>query len=132
MYSLFVCVCVCARARKSPGMPGILLLDRFDDDGDFEEYQQSLMLTMFPPPTADGSLHETMITRHTNVLGYLVLEDAHVLCGNMKTMMMDLSRDRFSRPPGSSSRGAQADPDATKTDNDDDSGAPATQRGRYV
>uniref|UniRef100_A0A2N9JBU0 Uncharacterized protein n=1 Tax=Fagus sylvatica TaxID=28930 RepID=A0A2N9JBU0_FAGSY len=34
----------------------ILLLDRFDDDGDFEEYQQSLMLTMFPPPTAPADV----------------------------------------------------------------------------
>jgi hypothetical protein len=45
------------------------------------------------------------------------------LCGNMKTMMTNLSRDHFSRPPGSSSRGAQADPDATEDDSDDD--APA-------
>uniref|UniRef100_A0A2N9HN27 Uncharacterized protein n=1 Tax=Fagus sylvatica TaxID=28930 RepID=A0A2N9HN27_FAGSY len=80
----------------------------------------------------DGSLRETTITRHTNVLGYPILEDAHVLCGNMKTMMTDLSRGCFSRPLESSSRGAQADPDATKTDNDDDSGAPTTQRRRYV
>ena len=49
-----------------------------------------------------------------------------------KTMMIDLSRDRFSRPPGSSSGGAQADPDASEDDSDDDDGAPTAQRGRYV
>ena len=53
------------------------------------------------------------------------------LCGNMKTMMTDLSRDRLFRPPRSSSRGAQADLDATEDDNDDDDGAPVAQRGRY-
>jgi hypothetical protein len=53
------------------------------------------------------------------------------LCGNMKTMMTKLSRDRFSRPPGSSSRGAQADPEAIESDSDEDGGAPATQRGRH-
>jgi hypothetical protein len=52
------------------------------------------------------------------------------LCGNMKTMMTDLSRDRFSRPLGSSSRGGQADPKATESDSDVDGGAPAVQRGR--
>ena len=30
---------------------GILMLDRLDKDGDFEEYQQSLMPTLFPPLT---------------------------------------------------------------------------------
>ena len=29
---------------------GIPLLDRLDEDGDFEEYQRSLMPTLFPPP----------------------------------------------------------------------------------
>ena len=53
------------------------------------------------------------------------------LCGNMKTMMTDLSRDRLFRPPRSSSRAAQADLDATEDDNDDDDGAPVAQRGRY-
>jgi hypothetical protein len=52
------------------------------------------------------------------------------LCGNMKTMMTDLSLDHFSRPLGSSSRGAQADPEAIESDNDEDGGAPAAQRGR--
>ena len=33
---------------------------------------------------------------------------------------MDNSREHFSRPPGSSSRGAQADLDATDFDDDDD------------
>uniref|UniRef100_A0A2N9EBK2 Aminotransferase-like plant mobile domain-containing protein n=1 Tax=Fagus sylvatica TaxID=28930 RepID=A0A2N9EBK2_FAGSY len=134
---------------------GILLLDRLDEEGDFEEYQQSFMPTLFPPlmltpwvqqdiilPSwsvplyqVDGSLHETTITRYTNVLGFPVPEDASLathadlnymfqLCGNMKTMMMDLSRDRLFRPPRSSSRGAQADLDATEDDNDDDDGAP--------
>ena len=28
---------------------GIPLLDRLDEDGDFEEYQRSLMPTLFPP-----------------------------------------------------------------------------------
>jgi hypothetical protein len=28
---------------------GIPLLDRLDEDGDFEEYQQSLIPTLFPP-----------------------------------------------------------------------------------
>uniref|UniRef100_A0A2N9GUC3 Aminotransferase-like plant mobile domain-containing protein n=1 Tax=Fagus sylvatica TaxID=28930 RepID=A0A2N9GUC3_FAGSY len=69
---------------------------------------------------ADGSLHEMAITRHTNVLGYPVPEDTRALCGNMKTMMTDLSRDHFSRPPGSSSRGAQADLEATEFDSDED------------
>ena len=54
------------------------------------------------------------------------------LCGNMKTMMTDLSRDRFSRPLGNSSRGVQVDPDATDLENDDDDDAPAAQRGRHV
>ena len=54
------------------------------------------------------------------------------LCGNMKTMMTDLSRDRFSRPLGSSSRGVQVDPDATDLEDDDDDDAPAAQRGRHV
>ncbi len=53
------------------------------------------------------------------------------LCGNMKTMMTDLSRDCFSRLPGSSSRGAQVDPEATKSDSDEDGGAPAAQRGKH-
>ena len=54
------------------------------------------------------------------------------LCKNMKTMMMELSRDRFSRPPGNCKRGAQADSDATEDDSDDDDdGAPTAQRGRY-
>ena len=29
---------------------GIPMLDQLDEDGDFEEYQQSLMPTLFPPP----------------------------------------------------------------------------------
>jgi hypothetical protein len=53
------------------------------------------------------------------------------LYGNMKTMMTDLSRECFSRPPGSSSRGAQVDLDATETNRDDDDGAPAAQKGIY-
>uniref|UniRef100_A0A2N9F348 Aminotransferase-like plant mobile domain-containing protein n=1 Tax=Fagus sylvatica TaxID=28930 RepID=A0A2N9F348_FAGSY len=88
---------------------GIPLLDLLDEDGDFEEYQRSLMPTLFPPQAVE-------IIRHTDVLRYPVPEDAHPatyadlnymfqLCGNMKTMMTDLSRDRFSRPLGSSSRG---------------------------
>uniref|UniRef100_A0A2N9G550 Aminotransferase-like plant mobile domain-containing protein n=1 Tax=Fagus sylvatica TaxID=28930 RepID=A0A2N9G550_FAGSY len=120
----------------------IPMLDRLDEDGDFEEYQQSLMPTLFPPPVADGSFRETAITRHADVLGYHVLADTltatHAnlnymfqLCGNMKTMMTKLSRDCFSRPPGSSSRGAQADPEAIESDSDEDGGAPATQRGRH-
>jgi hypothetical protein len=52
------------------------------------------------------------------------------LCGNMKTMMTDYSRSYFSRPPGSSSRGAQADLKAIDPEDDDD--APAAQRGRYA
>ncbi len=47
------------------------------------------------------------------------------LCVNMKIMMVDLSWDRFSRPPGSSSRGAQADLEATEFDSDEDGGAHA-------
>jgi hypothetical protein len=50
----------------------------------------------------------------------------------MKIMMTDLSRDCFSRSPGSSSKGAQADPDATDLGNDGDDDAPTTQRGRHV
>ncbi len=53
------------------------------------------------------------------------------LCGNMKTMMMDLSRDRFSRASRSSSRGAQANPEATESDSDEDDGAPVAQKGRH-
>ena len=53
------------------------------------------------------------------------------LCGNMKTTMMDLSRDRFSRASRSSSKGAQANPEATESDSDEDDGAPATQKGRH-
>ena len=45
-------------------------------------------------------------------------------------MMTDLSRDHFSRPLGSSSRGAQADLEATESDSDENGGAPAAQRGR--
>uniref|UniRef100_A0A2N9FI42 Aminotransferase-like plant mobile domain-containing protein n=1 Tax=Fagus sylvatica TaxID=28930 RepID=A0A2N9FI42_FAGSY len=130
----------------------IPMLDWLDEDGDFEEYQQSLMSTLFPPPMAltdvpstsgsvpaapmgptdivlpswsvppyqaDGSLREIAITRHTNVLGYPVPEDARIathadlnymlqLCGNMKAMMTDLSRDLFSRPSGHSNGGRLA------------------------
>jgi hypothetical protein len=53
------------------------------------------------------------------------------LYGNMKTMMMDLSRDRFSRALRSSSRGAQANPEATESDSDEDDGAPVAQKGRH-
>ena len=49
----------------------------------------------------------------------------------MKTMMTDLSRDYFSRLPGSSNEGAQADPEATKSDSDEDGGAPTAQRGKH-
>ncbi len=45
------------------------------------------------------------------------------LCANMKTMMIDMSQDRFSRPPGSSSRGAQADLEVAESDSDEDGGA---------
>ena len=31
--------------------PSVPMLDWLDEDGDFEEYQQSLMSTLFPPPT---------------------------------------------------------------------------------
>ena len=53
------------------------------------------------------------------------------LCGNMKTMMTNYSRFHFSRPPVSSSRGAQADPDDIDfdDDDDDDDGEPTFQRG---
>ena len=53
------------------------------------------------------------------------------LCGNMKTMMTDLSRDYFSRLPGSSNKGAQADLEATKSDSDEDGGASTAQRGKH-
>ncbi len=46
--------------------------------------------------------------------------------------MTDLSQDCFSRSPSSSSKGAQADPDATDLGNDGDDDAPTTQRGRHV
>jgi hypothetical protein len=48
----------------------------------------------------------------------------------MKTLMTDYFYSRFSRPPGSSSRGAQANPDAIDPEDDDD--APIAQRERYV
>ena len=51
------------------------------------------------------------------------------LCGNMKSMMTDYSRDCFLRPPGSSSKGAQVDLDATDLDDDDDKHA--FQREQY-
>uniref|UniRef100_A0A2N9IQ68 Aminotransferase-like plant mobile domain-containing protein n=1 Tax=Fagus sylvatica TaxID=28930 RepID=A0A2N9IQ68_FAGSY len=96
---------------------GIPMLDRLDEVGDFKEYQQSLMPTLFPPPVApadvpstsgavpaypmglvdiilpsrsvplyqaDSSLRETVITRHTDVLGYPVPADAYAIshpCG---------------------------------------------------
>jgi hypothetical protein len=53
------------------------------------------------------------------------------LYGNMKTMMTNLSRECFSRPRGSSSRGTQVYLDATETNRDDDDGAPAAQKGIY-
>ncbi len=37
--------------------------------------------------------------------------------------MTNLSQDRFSRPPGSSNRGAQDDLEATESDSDKDGGA---------
>jgi hypothetical protein len=67
-----------------------------------------------------------------------VLQATHVdlnymfqLCGNMKIIMTNLSRDSFSKPLGSSSRGAQADLDATDLEDDDDDALEA-QRGRHV
>ena len=33
---------------------GILMLDRLDKDGDFKEYQQSLMPTLFPHPVVSS------------------------------------------------------------------------------
>ena len=45
--------------------------------------------------------------------------------------MTYLSRERFSRPPGNSSRGTQVDLDAIETNSDDDDGAPTAQRGIY-
>jgi hypothetical protein len=51
------------------------------------------------------------------------------LYGNMKTMMTNYSLFHFSRPPGSSSRGAQADPDDTDFVDDDDDDEPTFQRG---
>ena len=104
---------------------------------------------------ADGRVREVEITRHTDVLGYPVLEDTRLvsvfsdlqvilaltcidssvgdifqaihtylnymiqLCVNMKTMITDLSQDRFSRPLGSSNRGAQVDPAGVNPEDDD-------------
>jgi hypothetical protein len=48
----------------------------------------------------------------------------------MKTMMTEYFRDRFSRPPSSSSRGTQVDPEANDYDDDDDD-EPSFKRGRY-
>ncbi len=47
-------------------------------------------------------------------------------------MMTDLSRDCFSRPPGNSNRGAQADPNATDLEDDGDDDAHVAQKGRHV
>lgn len=48
----------------------------------------------------------------------------------MKTMMTEYFRDRFLRPPGSSSRGTQVDSEANDYDDDDDD-EPSFKRGRY-
>jgi hypothetical protein len=62
---------------------------------------------------------------------YVDLNYMFQLCGNMKIIMTNLSRDNFSKPLRSSSRGAQADLDATDLEDDDDDALEA-QRGRHV
>uniref|UniRef100_A0A2N9IDX9 Uncharacterized protein n=1 Tax=Fagus sylvatica TaxID=28930 RepID=A0A2N9IDX9_FAGSY len=175
---------------------GVCYLEQLVEDGDFEEYQQSLMPALYPPyeahvniPAGGGhrvanpdGLHDIVLppgrflytvlmvpsprqsfapSKTTSSLSYssvsvetlqddffvkyvapFIVEN-ELACAsfewrtplhfrraphpmrrmplrNMNSMMMDYSREHFSRPPGSSSKGAQADLDATDFDDDDD------------
>uniref|UniRef100_A0A2N9EG48 Aminotransferase-like plant mobile domain-containing protein n=1 Tax=Fagus sylvatica TaxID=28930 RepID=A0A2N9EG48_FAGSY len=120
-------------------------LERLVKDGDFAKYQRYLMPTLCPPyvfmytvltvPSLKFKsldiltswnilfLENALLATHADI-NYLIQ-----LYGNMKTMMTNYSLFHFSRPPGSSSRGAQADPDDTDFVDDDDDDEPTFQRG---
>uniref|UniRef100_A0A2N9HP90 Aminotransferase-like plant mobile domain-containing protein n=1 Tax=Fagus sylvatica TaxID=28930 RepID=A0A2N9HP90_FAGSY len=116
---------------------GFPYLERLEEDGNFEEYQgpgaavglDGLQDIVLPPWTVlvyrvDGTIFEFQVTRHEVVLGYPIPRNAR------PTMMTKYFRDRFSRPPSSSSRGTQVDPEANDYDDDDDD-EPSFKRGRY-
>uniref|UniRef100_A0A2N9EW55 Aminotransferase-like plant mobile domain-containing protein n=1 Tax=Fagus sylvatica TaxID=28930 RepID=A0A2N9EW55_FAGSY len=114
---------------------------------------KSLMPTLFPPPVAPANIpfyelmvvfRETTITRHTDVLGYSVPEDARPChpCGlELHVSVVWEHEDHDDKPVsgtaflghlGSSSRGTQVDLDATETNSDDDDGAPRPPPPKHV